>query len=92
MFQVYVNSYFALLNARYYIQPNDSDAIDISEFRAHRPPLHSRGLEAERLQESRENVFNPYDHDDTLHATCLVQVAMVSSRIIVDKRGLNDMI
>ncbi|OAX33156.1 hypothetical protein K503DRAFT_859946 [Rhizopogon vinicolor AM-OR11-026] len=48
-FQVYVNSYLALLNAPYYIQPNDTEAVEISEFRAHRPSLHSRELEAERL-------------------------------------------
>ncbi|OJA19984.1 hypothetical protein AZE42_05629 [Rhizopogon vesiculosus] len=74
---LYVNSYLALLNAPYYIQPNDTEAVEISEFRAHRPSLHNRELEAERLEESRKNVFkHPCDHDDTLHATCLVRVAM----------------
>ncbi|OAX31956.1 hypothetical protein K503DRAFT_805635 [Rhizopogon vinicolor AM-OR11-026] len=44
---LYINSYLALLNAGYYLQPNDSDTVNISEFRAHQPSMQSTELEAE---------------------------------------------
>jgi hypothetical protein len=89
-FQVYVNSYIALLNARYYLQPKDSGAIDTLELRT-RPALRSRVSEAGNLQEPRKIVFkHPYDHDDQLHHTHPSQAVMVSGCINVDKRVLSD--
>ncbi|KAJ8597678.1 hypothetical protein M405DRAFT_803429 [Rhizopogon salebrosus TDB-379] len=57
--KLYVNSYIALLNAPYYLQPKN-----LSELRVHhdRPTLHSGESEAENL---RKNMFkHSYDHDD----------------------------
>ncbi|KAJ8589401.1 hypothetical protein M405DRAFT_791740 [Rhizopogon salebrosus TDB-379] len=73
---LYVNSYIALLNARYYLQPKDSGAIDTLELRT-RPALRSRVSEAGNLQEPRKIVFkHPYDHDDQLHHTHPSQAVM----------------
>ncbi|KAJ8590751.1 hypothetical protein M405DRAFT_815512 [Rhizopogon salebrosus TDB-379] len=56
--KLYVNSYIALLNAPYYLQPKN-----LSELRHHdRPTLHSGESEGENL---RKNTFrHSYDHDD----------------------------
>lgn len=63
-FQVYVNSFLALLNARNYRQPERSDNIDVPQFRAHGSLVHIKGS-AEDSQDSRKNVYqHPYDHDD----------------------------
>ncbi|KAJ8590749.1 hypothetical protein M405DRAFT_861089 [Rhizopogon salebrosus TDB-379] len=59
---LYVNSYFALLNARYYLQAKEPEINDISDFRAHRPSLHSWQSEAENLQESGKDVLKHLRH------------------------------
>jgi hypothetical protein len=83
-FQVYVNSYLALLNAHYYLQPDSSDTADISEFRAHRPASHNRELEDEKHQNSSRDVCRlPYDQ---LYPTRPVQAVMVGNCITVDRR------
>ncbi|KAJ8584408.1 hypothetical protein M405DRAFT_747062 [Rhizopogon salebrosus TDB-379] len=82
--KLYVNSYLALLNAHYYLQPDNSDAADISEFRAHRPASHNRELEDEKHQNSSRNVCRlPYDQ---LYLTRPVQAVMVGNCITVDRR------
>jgi hypothetical protein len=89
-FQVYVSSYIALLNAPYYMQPKGSETVNISEFRAHRPTLHSTS-ESDNPQETRKDGSrHPYDHDDQLHPTRPLHAVMVSSCITVDRKGLND--
>ncbi|KAG0697040.1 hypothetical protein DFH29DRAFT_173641 [Suillus ampliporus] len=69
--KLYVNSFLALLNASYYLQP-DTDTIDSSEFRmrhaVYRPELHVRGSQDEELQASRKNMFKDPD-DKVAHAT-----------------------
>ncbi|OAX40816.1 hypothetical protein K503DRAFT_864334 [Rhizopogon vinicolor AM-OR11-026] len=66
--KLYVNSFLALMNARYYLQPNDTEHIDVSELRVHRPSLHSSGESgAENLPGSRMNMFK-YPHDEELQA------------------------
>ncbi|OJA10583.1 hypothetical protein AZE42_04642 [Rhizopogon vesiculosus] len=77
--KLYVNSYLALLNARYYLQPDDTEVAEISEFRAHRPSLHSRGLEVDELQESRKNVFKHPDGHDGLYPTRPAQDVIVGT-------------
>ncbi|KAJ8584257.1 hypothetical protein M405DRAFT_827083 [Rhizopogon salebrosus TDB-379] len=61
--KLYVNSFLALMNARYYLQPNPTEHVVISEFRAHRPSLHSSEQKAEGLQASQMNMFKPH-HDE----------------------------
>ncbi|KAG0694374.1 hypothetical protein DFH29DRAFT_1034531 [Suillus ampliporus] len=71
MVKLYVNSYLALLNAPYYVQPN-TGIIDSSEFRMHygvyRPELHLRVLQDEELQASTKNMFKHPD-DEVAHQT-----------------------
>ncbi|OAX33157.1 hypothetical protein K503DRAFT_804595 [Rhizopogon vinicolor AM-OR11-026] len=84
--KLYVNSYLALLNAPYYLQPNKPGTADISGSRACRPSLHGGDLEAEKPQESRKNMFkHPHGHDDELYPTRPVQAFIVDS--IVDGRA-----
>jgi hypothetical protein len=89
-FQVYINLYIALLNAPYYTQPKSSETVDISEFRVHRPTLHSTS-ESDNPHETWKGVSrHPYDHDDQLHPTRPLHAVMVGSYITVDRKGLND--
>ncbi|OJA20002.1 hypothetical protein AZE42_05634 [Rhizopogon vesiculosus] len=65
---LYVNSYFALLNAQYYLQPSDSNTVNVSGFRAHRLSPHNPELEDKNLPEFQVNVLTPpYDDDDDDH-------------------------
>ena len=90
---MYINSFLALLNARYYLQASDSGVVDISTFRAHRPSSYHGESEAENVQGSQMNVYKyPYDHDHELHTTRPVQAVMVSSWFAVDRRGLIDVL
>ncbi|OAX34046.1 hypothetical protein K503DRAFT_474472 [Rhizopogon vinicolor AM-OR11-026] len=67
--KLYVNSFLALMNARYYLRPNDTEHVNISEFRAHRPSLHtSSDSKTEDLQESRMNVFKHPQDDEGFQA------------------------
>jgi hypothetical protein len=83
-FQVYVNSYIALLNAPYHLQPKN-----LSELRPHhnRPTLHSGGSEAESLR--KDTFKHSHDHDDRAHP---LQAVKVSSCILVDRQGLNNVL
>ncbi|OJA19993.1 hypothetical protein AZE42_05626 [Rhizopogon vesiculosus] len=79
--KLYVNSYLALLNAPYYLQPNKPGTADTSGFRAYRRSLHSGDLEAEKPQGSRKNMFkHPHGHDDELYPTP-VQALIVDSTV-----------
>ncbi|OAX33665.1 hypothetical protein K503DRAFT_748458 [Rhizopogon vinicolor AM-OR11-026] len=76
MVKLYVNSYLALLNARYYLQPNNSDTIQSSEHHIHHgvyhQELHSNMSQDRNFQSSRTNIFKHPD-EDSLHATRYVQ-------------------
>jgi hypothetical protein len=88
-FQVYVNSYLALLNARYFLQPDNLDTADISGLRAHHPSPHNRESEDEKLQNLSKDVSRlPYDPYDPLYPTRPVQAVMVRNCIAVDRKGL----
>ena len=88
-FQVYVNSYFALLNAHYFLQPDNSNTADISGLRAHRLSAHNKESEDGKLQHSSKDVSRlPYDRYDLLYPTRPVQAVMVRNCIAVDRRGL----
>lgn len=80
--KLYVNSYLALLNAPYYLRPENLDTADISGIRAHHLSPHNRGSEDEELQSSRKDVSSlPYDPYDQLYPTRPVQ-AIVPQRPI----------
>jgi len=52
------------MNARYYLQPNGTEHIDVSEFRVYHPTLHSTGLGAEDLPPSQINGMFKHPRDD----------------------------
>ncbi|KAJ8584413.1 hypothetical protein M405DRAFT_866254 [Rhizopogon salebrosus TDB-379] len=82
--KLYVNSYLALLNARYFLQPDNLDTADISGLRAHRPSLHNKEPEDEKLQDSSKDVSRlPYDPYDPLYPTRPVQAVMLQQPIAV---------
>src|ERR1700710_2078004 len=84
-FQVYVSSYIALLNAPYYIQPEGSETVNISEFRAHRPTLHSTSASNNPQETRKDGSGHPYDHDDQLPPTRHFHAVTVSSYFIVHR-------
>ncbi|KAG0698372.1 hypothetical protein DFH29DRAFT_878048 [Suillus ampliporus] len=94
VFDIYVNSYIALLNTRYYLQGN-ADNIDSSEFHngygVYRPELCIGASQDENLRAPRKNVFKQPDHE-VVHPTRPAQAAMVGSRVIVHGSELNDMV
>jgi hypothetical protein len=66
LFQVYVNSFLALLNARYYGQVNtDSDNSYAFHHRheVYRPELHAGTSQEEELQASRNDMFQHPDDE-----------------------------
>jgi hypothetical protein len=72
------------------MQPKSSETVDISEFRVHRPTLHSTS-ESDNTQETQKGGSrHPYDHDDQLHPTRPLHAVMVSSYVTVDGKGLSD--
>src|SRR6267154_4144653 len=83
-FQVYVNSFLALLNARYYLQANagtmDSCEPNIRD-RIYRPDLHIMASQDEELQASQKNL-SKHPEDEVVHLTRPAQAAMVGSSII----------
>jgi hypothetical protein len=87
-FQVYVNSFLALLNAQYYLQYS----ADSVKYRVHRdvyrPELHVNMLQDDNLPTSRNDVFKHPD-GEVLRLTRPVQAIMVGACITVDGRGLN---
>ncbi|OJA08322.1 hypothetical protein AZE42_10681 [Rhizopogon vesiculosus] len=92
-FQVYINSYIALLNARYYLQPN-SDVIDSPKpyipHNAHNQELPTRPMQADSMQASRKSLF---EHE-VVHLTRPVSRKSLLSRLVVapllPRGGLND--
>ncbi|KAG1847291.1 hypothetical protein C8R48DRAFT_731786 [Suillus tomentosus] len=72
---VYINSFLALLNARYYTQVN-ADTNNPYPFpnphEVYRPDLHIRALEDEELQASRRNVFK-HPNDEIVHPSRFVK-------------------
>ncbi|OJA12493.1 hypothetical protein AZE42_08786 [Rhizopogon vesiculosus] len=83
--KLYINSYFALLNARYYLQPN-SDIIDSLKphipHNAHNLELPVHATQADNMQVSQKSLF---EHE-VVHPTRSVQAITVSSCIAVAKR------
>ncbi|OAX31137.1 hypothetical protein K503DRAFT_777816 [Rhizopogon vinicolor AM-OR11-026] len=83
---LYVNSYLALLNAQHYLQPSDSNTVNISGFRAHRPSPHNPELENKNLPKSQVNVLTPPCDDHRhheLHPSRPVQAVMPQRPIAV---------
>jgi len=87
--QVYVNSFLALLNARYYVQSNIGD-IDSSRFNSssmsrsiHRPEPYTRGSQ----DISRMSML--IHPDGELYPARPVRAVMVSGCAIVDEIVLN---
>ncbi|KAG0706184.1 hypothetical protein DFH29DRAFT_186696 [Suillus ampliporus] len=81
--KLYVNSFIALLNARYYLQPN-ADTINSSELRVrhsiYHPELHIRTSQGEGFQAPRKDVLKDPEHG-MLHPTLPVQAFVVGSCI-----------
>ncbi|KAG0698364.1 hypothetical protein DFH29DRAFT_941402 [Suillus ampliporus] len=69
--KLYVNSYLALLNARYYFEAS-ADTINSSEYHVHhrvyRPELHVGMSRDRELQASQKNMFNHLG-DEVVHPT-----------------------
>jgi hypothetical protein len=93
--QVYVNSFLALLNARYYTQ-STAEPIDSSGFHAcrtphdiHRPEQDIRESRHDKLA-SQENTFGHPDEEP--HPTHPVQTVLVGSCITLDGMALDDML
>ncbi|KAG1861755.1 hypothetical protein DFJ58DRAFT_246061 [Suillus subalutaceus] len=78
LLKLYVNSYIALLNARYYAQPH-ADTIHSSDYHMRRdiyhPRLHVRASQDKELQASQKSMFS-YPGDEVLHITRPVQAVM----------------
>ncbi|KAG1748339.1 uncharacterized protein EDB91DRAFT_1344893 [Suillus paluster] len=76
--KLFVNSYIALLNARYYLQAN-ADNIDSSEFHnrhgVYRPELCMGASQDESFHAPQKNVFKQPD-DDVLRITRPVEATM----------------
>ncbi|OAX32385.1 hypothetical protein K503DRAFT_615365 [Rhizopogon vinicolor AM-OR11-026] len=87
--KLYVNSYLALLNARYYLQP-DTDTINPAGYHIHRgahhPELH---VNVSQDETSSPNVFKRHD-EEALCPTRPVQAVMVGICVTVNEKGLND--
>jgi len=84
-FQVYINSYIALLNARYYLQPNTDVTASPKphiEFNIHNLELPIRALQDNKLQTSGRSSFEEKVADPTRPG----QAFMVSSCITFTRR------
>ncbi|KAG2038662.1 hypothetical protein BDR03DRAFT_918286 [Suillus americanus] len=78
--KLYVNSFLALLNARYYTQVNtdtDNSYALSNRHRVYRPELHVRASEDEELQASRKDVFKHPD-DEAVRPSRSVKVGASS--------------
>lgn len=88
-FQVYVNSFLALLNARYYLQPS-KDTNNPSKYHIrrslYRPELHVDESQDENFGGSPINLKHP--DEEALRPTRPVQAVMVGSCITVNVRRL----
>lgn len=88
-FPVYANSFLALMNARYYQHPYTDTAEFHIRGSVYQPDLHaSKESEGEKLHAPQANVSG-CSHDEELHPTRPVQVAMVGSFIYVLLIGLD---
>ncbi|KAG2113673.1 hypothetical protein BD769DRAFT_1778575 [Suillus cothurnatus] len=89
LLKLYVNSYIALLNVRYYTQPH-ADTTHSSEYHmrhdVYRPRLHVRASQDEELQASRKSIFQHPDNE-VLHITRPVQAVVASDCVSVDDVG-----
>ncbi|KAG2117407.1 hypothetical protein BD769DRAFT_1641961 [Suillus cothurnatus] len=83
--KLYVNSFIAFLNARYYMQANV--IVDSPQFYerhgVYHPELHVSASQDGEFQKSQKD-----PKDDVLHITQTVQAAMVGGYVIVDGREL----
>ncbi|KAJ8581619.1 hypothetical protein M405DRAFT_751470, partial [Rhizopogon salebrosus TDB-379] len=66
--KLYVNSFLALMNARYYLQPNTDTTWRLS------PRAAIRDSEDDKMRASRKSVFT-HPHDDGLHPSRPAQAA-----------------
>lgn len=73
LLKLYVNSYLALLNVQYYVQPN----ADKSGFRhgVYHPKLHVNASQTRELRASRKSMFEHPD-GEVMHITRPVQAVM----------------
>ncbi|OJA11275.1 hypothetical protein AZE42_11794 [Rhizopogon vesiculosus] len=71
--KLYINSYIALLNARYYLQPNSDVIMDSPKphilHNVHNPGLPIRATQADNMQVPRKSLF---EHE-VVHPTRPVQ-------------------
>jgi hypothetical protein len=85
MFQVYINSFLALLNARYYLQHNKS-TINSAEYHtrhgAYRPEQHTDASDDENFQTSKSIMFK-HPNDGEMRPTQSVQAFMVGSFMLL---------
>lgn len=88
LFKLYVNSFIAVLNARYYTQPN-AETTHPSEYPVHhdvyRPKLHVGMSQVEELQASQKSMFN-HPEDKVLHIARPVQAVLPRQPIDVMMR------
>lgn len=86
---VYVNSFIALMNTRYYAQPN-ADAMHSSEYHVrhdvYRPKLHIGASQDEDLKASQKSMYN--HPDEVSHIARPGQAVVVSGCATVDEIGL----
>ena len=87
-FQVYVNSFLAFLNARYYLH-SDKDIVNSSKYHVnrsvYRPELHVNVLEDRSSQTFRSTAVFKHLDEEVVDLTRPDQAAMVGSCIIVIK-------
>jgi hypothetical protein len=88
LFEVYINSFLALLNARYYLQTKP-DTVDLSKYHVHRstyrPELRVNVPQDENLWTSREDVFDlKHIDEEEPRPTRPAQAVMVSNCITID--------
>ncbi|KAG2353171.1 hypothetical protein BDR07DRAFT_735389 [Suillus spraguei] len=82
--KLYVNSYLALLNARYYTRVNadtNSSYLSHSHHEVYRPVLHIRPLEDEELQASRKGVSKHLDNETVNPSRLVKQPNAVTAEI-----------
>ncbi|KAG1733040.1 uncharacterized protein EDB91DRAFT_1226279 [Suillus paluster] len=93
MVKLYVNSYIALLNVRYYTQA-DADNIDSSEFHArrdfYRPDLRLSASQDENFPAPRKSVFTQPD-DEFPHLTRPVQATVRPIEVKMEMESFSSM-
>ncbi|KAG2145833.1 hypothetical protein DEU56DRAFT_183417 [Suillus clintonianus] len=71
--KLYVNSYLALLNARYYVQANADTSNSYQFNNVYRPELHVMASQDEELQASRRDIFKHPDEEGYDGWACVCQ-------------------